>query len=56
MDKEKTLTIFKEDPMSKLIFSLSRSGLSLLINRIIPVSNPILANTSEISIIELAIE
>ena len=54
--KEKIAVILKAELISKLIFSLSTFGFSLLTNLIIPVSKPIFAKTSEMSIIELAIE
>ena len=53
---EKMAHIFKADAMIFEISSLSSSGSSLLMNRITPVSMPILDKTSLISMIALAIE
>ena len=48
--------IFKADPITICIIALSIWGFNWLTKRITPVSNPILAITSEISMIALAKE
>ena len=56
MVNEKTMHIFNADVMIFEISSLSFFGSNRLINRITPVSIPILESTSQISMIAFAIE